>query len=162
MKQIRIKSGTPQPWLSRNKWYDVIGMTGELYEIVGDNGRGVHTVLYETSHLSGGDWEIRNKPIEKIHEIKDSDLRSIYKEVCTEWKDRIKNAVPTFKVEKEWKDITERCGFRKNDVYDSVCLEENYSIRDEGLLLVLPHGLKWNVLNIYFEVENGKLWRRIE
>ena len=111
MKQIRIKSGRPESYLTVGKWYDVIpdGSSDTLVNFIDDDGDEMNARINGCANLGGGTWEVREVKEEsmKEHKISDEKLREIYNhpDICDEWKDRIKEAVPTFKVE-EWVDIT--------------------------------------------------------
>ena len=113
MRQIRIKSGTCRGYLTKGKWYDVVGErnNGLVLEIRDDGGDYICVRVNVCAHLRGGSWEVREVKEEsmKEHKISDEKLREIYNhhDICDEWKERIKEAVPTFKVDK-WKDITDR------------------------------------------------------
>ena len=167
MKQIRIKSGRPESYLTAGKWYDVIREDG-LTWITNDIGNETGCRLRECGHLRGGDWEVREVKEEsmKEHKISDEKLREIYNhtDICDEWKDRIKEAVPTFEVE-EWVDITKKMKMESPPGYARVTIPDypdGSQDLDGHIAFVIPDGTTWKSNALEFKVENGKLYRRVK
>ena len=188
MKQIRIKSGKPQSYLTVDKWYDVIREDG-LTWIINDIGTEAGCRLRECGHLDGGDWEVRevkeesmkehkisdeksmkehkisDEKLMKEHKISDEKLREIYNhpDICDEWKERIKEAVPTFKVDK-WVDITKKMNMVgcDHDVNMVGRFPNGEDTPDFCIPFFLTDGMKWGRGNMSFKVEKGRLYRRVE
>ena len=148
MKQVRLKSVGDNQYLdfTRGKWYDVVGGTidrNHAYcRIIDDNNGSYYAMQYD------GNWETREKPMEKTHEIKDSDLHSMYNDVREEeWKDRIRKAIPTFKPDDGWVDITKDCEYIQLDKRSPL----DYEARST-----------WNSINFEWKMEDNRLWRRLK
>ena len=169
MKQIRIKSGTCPSYLTKGKWYDVIPAlsTNTFFEFINDDGNKQCACRDDSAHLRGGSWEVREVKEEsmKEHKISDEKLREIYNhpDICAEWKDRIKEAVPTFKVE-EWVDITKKMKMESLPGFAKVIMT-NYPDGsrelDEYIAFVIPDGTTWKSNSLEFKVEKGRLYRRV-
>ena len=170
MKQIRIKSGTPESYLTVSKWYDVIpcGSSDTLVNFIDDDGDEMNARINGCASLGGGTWEVREVKEEsmKEHKISDEKLREIYNHpaICAEWKDRIKEAVPTFKVE-GWVDITKKMKMESLPGFAKVIMT-NYPDGsrelDEYIAFVIPDGTTWKSNSLEFKVEKGRLYRRVE
>ena len=145
MKQIRIKSGTCPSYLMGGKWYDVIpdGSSDTLVNFIDDDGDEMNARINGCANLGGGTWEVREVKEEsmKEHKISDEKLREIYNhpDICDEWKDRIKEAVPTFKVEEKWVDITKDIKWWVRNVSGGYDLMGSYGDIDR-LLWAKPNG----------------------
>ena len=169
MRQIRIKSGTCRGYLTKGKWYDVVGErnNGLVLEIRDDGGDYICVRVNVCAHLRGGSWEVREVKEEsmKEHKISDEKLREIYNhpDICDEWKDRIKEAVPTFKVDK-WVDITKKMNMVgcDHDVNMVGRFPNGEDTPDFCIPFFLTDGMKWDRGNMSFKVERGRLYRRVE
>ena len=85
-------------------------------------------------------------------------------EEASEWKDRIKEAVPTFEVE-EWVDITKKMKMESPPGYARVTIP-NYPDGSQDLdghiAFVIPDGTTWKSNALEFKVEKGRLYRRVK
>ena len=103
----------------------------------------------------------------KQHTILDEALRKIYDhpDLCSGWRARIQEAVPTFKVDGGWEDITKKMKMDKR-LDGGVNMSGQYPGGGfPGDCLVpffLEEGMNWGKDMLWFKVEDGKLYRRLE